>query len=223
MKRLRAVVLACLITTLGITFSPFARAATQTSTGITTVFSDDFTDTDGTPVTLHNSNWFLEDHTPEPVIKNNTLYMPALQSNIGIYNTAADQCASFDVQFPLFPNALIGFSVRNRIDSKENLANYGTYINDADHSFALEWSGEGTRNNYLSSYILDPYPSAGWHNYKMCAVGNHITVYLGNSVLAAVDDSHVPAPGFPKIEIGRAHTYIDNFVYQEVSTTSPHA
>jgi hypothetical protein len=188
----------------------------------TVLFSDDFTGTNGTPLTLHNSNWVLQYGT-EPVIQDNALYLPGLQANIGLDNAQkiVDQCASIDVQFP-FPDALVALGVRTGFDSEGYSYGYQTYINDADHSIAIVWGGGGTYNNYLHASTLEPFPSAGWHTYKLCAIGSRITVYIDNAVVAAADDTNITTPGVPQLQIGRAPVFIDNFLWEgESSVPTP--
>jgi hypothetical protein len=169
-----------------------------------------------------NRRWVYEGGTAftEPIIENNTLHFSGTDGgliSLANFTQTLNQCVSFDVLFP-FTNEVIALHIR-RSDSSSGVADYQGAINGGDHSFTLAWDLDGSFNNYLINYTLDPWPTNGWHNFKVCAIGTHIAAYLDDVVLGEADDAHVTSPGYARIEITRGSTvYIDNFKYVSFDT-----
>ncbi len=173
-----------------------------------TVFSDDFTDTDGTPLNTHNSAWQLLSGTTMPVIQNNTLSGGA---EIGLPNIdLTDQCASYDFQYPSH-----GIVVLYAWRILNQYYGYGAYLNQNS-----SWNGSGgydfamvraPSNTYFSGGFTFPTSAliTGWHNFKLCAIGSQITAYLDNSVLNSVTDTHF-THGITGANLSTGN-YIDNF------------
>jgi hypothetical protein len=184
-------------------FSFLAFPALSYADTLPTVFSDNFTDADGTPLATHNSNWTVFDGAP--AIQNNTLsFQPGgyfgLPSNI-----LGDQCSSFDFQYP----SLGAVNLFVRI--QPNGHGYGSYINQnssGGYDFALYHDD----NQYYNVGFSFPGSalSTGWHNYKFCAVGSQITASLDNSVLATVTDTRF-TQGYPTLSISTGN-FIDNYL-----------
>jgi hypothetical protein len=92
-KVTRTLLLLCLLVVAYFLIVPQTASAQMT-----TIFSDDFADTNGTPLATHNNNWTILQGTPQ--IQNNTLYVPDA-SILGIQQLSTDQCAAYDFQYPL--------------------------------------------------------------------------------------------------------------------------
>jgi hypothetical protein len=212
-------------TTVGlINFRPITANQTvnfgiKTLPSSSTLFSDQFTGTDNTPVTSHDSNWVVEAGT-EPTLQSNTLFFNAEGEGIGLDNftKTVDQCASFDVQFPL--SSLIANHVRRSVDASNNVNDYASYLTTINENgyvgFNLYYDADGNYNIDLPKYDNNlTVPADGWHNFKVCAIGTEVSAYLDNALLSSATDSHVTSPGFANVETSINN--VDNYKYEAIT------
>lgn len=188
-----------------------------------TLFFDDFTDSDGTNLSTHNNSYYINQGTG--TIQNNTLYSGLgswLDFSLPTY-VNMDQCASIDALFPF--TAPLALQVRH---SPVNGHYFFTYINDADDTFHIGWGDPyGASSIALNGVNV----SSGWHNYKLCAIGDGIsgngavrlTAYLDNSELYSYDEFNNNSgqgygSGYPLVSVYDG--YLDNFRFEQ-PTVSP--
>ena len=198
----------------------------------TTIFSDSFTDTNGTNLTTHNSNWTAydvnDDSSATATIEGNRLQAGINGENADIFlpssMSAVDSCVSTDILFPggtgdAYHELYLRRTLNNN-NPNSTISTYFTYINYADHTVGLGWyvSSSGADNQ---SYGVDPWPSDGWHTFKMCAIGNELTTYIDTTVVNSRTDSgnHVPNAGSAALRLhGETGPSIDNFLYEAIDT-----
>jgi len=172
------VIVLVLISTFFLPKSVFA----QTST----IFFDDFTDSDGVDIVTHNNNWQLQ--SGSAAIQNNSLNANTY-TRISLPNFVfLNQCSSVDLQFPLV-NLVRLFVRQGGAIGHE----YYTFINPGDNTFRLAWADVYSGDNYLDGEE-NVNPSAGWHNLKICAIGDdkigptHLTVYIDDILHLEAND-----------------------------------
>lgn len=176
----------------------------------TTVFFDDFTDTDGTALDVHNSTWSILYGTLN--IQNNSLFING-RAYVNLSQTV-DQCASTDALYPI--PGVFYLAVRSSLDSPFGTGPfYYMYNNPEDNGVVLGFQPfSGGPMNLASTYL--PSPITGWHNWKLCAVGDNITVYFDDNVLLNAQDSQYTGPGTPFIQDTTPGNTLDNFLYETV-------
>ncbi|MDE2026613.1 MAG: hypothetical protein KGJ07_09075, partial [Patescibacteria group bacterium] len=185
----------------------------QTVPGGTTIFSDNFTDANGTSLSAHNSIWRITEGSA--LIENNQLayQYPYFRGSIPTYTT--DQCVSFDLQFPTTGRNEIWLRAADSPDTVQN----GYYIRldnqGSSYDFAVA-DLEGT----LPGFSFPSSVSSGMHNYKGCIIGNQISVYLDNVSLGSGAAHSDFISGYPRIG-GNQGNIIDNYVYTGVLPVTP--
>jgi PKD repeat protein len=175
------------------------------------VFSDTFTDANGTPLTTHNSLWSAGQQ--EPVIENNTLYAPGPTNSSGQVFLPSfvlgDQCSSIDFLSPTV--GIISIFARENPNGSGGYTGYGSDLNTnpnpSTYSLSLYRDGQyfgGTGVDFPKSAL-----STGWHNFKICAIGSQISNYIDNTLVNSATDATY-AQGFPGFGISTGN-YLDNF------------
>jgi hypothetical protein len=182
----RTLFLLCLLVIVTFFIVPQKASAQMTS-----IFSDDFTDTAGTPLARHHTNWTILEGAPH--IQKNTLYMPD-PSFIDIQLPSYDQCAAYDFQYPLIGRKELYLRAK---DTPSIFAQHGYYF------LVDDWlPGEG--NVHVADefgWVTEEFSlrnlSAGWHNFKACAIGTQLTAYIDNAVTLTATARHYIADGYP--------------------------
>lgn len=179
------------------------------------LYSDSFTDVDGTLLTAHNSNWTLY-NGPEPLIQNNQLVAQA-QADFYLQNftTTTDQCLSFDVQFPL--NGGIYFKTRYDPNTQNS---FFSYLLADDNSYGIYDVVNGNAS-YINSGSFQ-LPSSGIHNIKQCSIGSNTVIYFDNLSIASGVSSDNPTGTAAIYESGFSQqpNTIDNVLYQSVNSNN---
>lgn len=162
--------------------SHLAHAQIQTAP---LLFSDNFTNIDGTSLISHNNNWVDVDNGS--IIQGNKLH-PLHPTTIYVsnFNSVSDQCVSFDVLFPL--QSGVYFMTRYNPDTG---GRFLSYLNPADNTYGI-YQDDGDENIiYLDNRSYTP-PSPGIHNIKQCSVGVLTTVYIDGVAIGAGESDHNP-------------------------------
>jgi hypothetical protein len=191
-----------------VTFLILPQSASAQST---ILFSDNFTDVDGTSLSAHNDIWHVTQGAAS--IQNNTLTVLTSQFTAGVNAyTSTDSCASVDAQFPL--TSVLHLSLRT---SGPNLKNtYYTIFHSGNQLNQIAWYDENDNQSYIGP-VVPLNPPAGWHNVKFCAIGSTLTTYLDNNQLAIVNDTRFTGAGIARIAYSGAGvpgSPLDNFVLE---------
>ena len=183
-----------------------------------TIFEDNFDDTDGTTLSTHNSMWKEYDiGLNEAIIQNNQVKSNG--SNSGYYIPSllqmSDYCVQADFHYPL-PNTgppdFFGISTR-REDYSLEFHHYEAGINVAENIIYL------IRDNYSGNNLLfseTPTLSNGLHKMKLCSIGSNQSLFIDGNLITTVDDSTYDS-GAPGFDLGN-NTPLDNFL---VTTPDP--
>ncbi len=177
-------------------------------TSLPLVFSDDFTDANGTTLAAHNNAWTTIEQAM-PTIQDNHLYFAQATDPLGPSQfVMTDQCVSFDTVEPN-QNGLF-LHVRNGAGF-----GYGGHLNTAP-SYELYDVALGSEAGYFPGNASWPKAllDSGSHNLRLCAIGNTLSLYVDSILVDRATDSQHPQ-GF--VTIGaRATNTIDNFKIEGV-------
>lgn len=187
------------------------------SVSATVLFTDDFTDTDSTTLPSHDSDWSMNSGSLE--ILTNQLHA-AVNGEAQLNNhVMRDGCTSYDVQFPLTDIVynmirVSGDGNANRIYSYLNPANNGIFLGYQTYYGPVTW---------YDGQI--PSLSNGMHNYKLCAIGDRLSVKLDDVVIFEHMDhlSEFVKPAGNAILLLTTGTYADNYQLEEMPQQSPAA
>lgn len=152
---------------------------------LTTLFSDDFTDVDGTLLTTHNNQWTVIG-TTTPVIQSNQLSMsPDTEIDLPNFASTTDQCISFDAPFPL-PHGIFFFT--RWIPSPQS--GFESYINPGDNTYGMyEVTSGGATGIGGGQYTLR---TSGTHTVKQCTIGTTTTIYLDGATVGSAQSIKHP-------------------------------
>ncbi|MEK7571943.1 MAG: dockerin type I domain-containing protein [Patescibacteria group bacterium] len=159
-----------------------------------TIFSDDFTATDGTELQTYNSDY---EYPYSGILHINNNHLDS-GNYFGPSNvTLGDYCASFDF-VPHDNNGLI--VVRANMGTDQGY--YGQL--HASGNYELRRWGDILDSGNVSL-------SEGAHNIKLCADGSDLTFYIDGNLTASAEDSTWSS--------GKTYFYNDNGYYDNIFTT----
>jgi photosystem II stability/assembly factor-like uncharacterized protein len=174
-----------------------------------TVFSDTFTDTNGTALTDHNSGWTSVAYGAMPAIQDDHLYFAEGNDPLGPSQfVMTDQCMSVDTVTPS-QNAIF-LHARQSMPNPGVWTGYGGNFNTEPSNpyYGVALTHDG---NYFPGGTSIPKAMLdnGAHNLRLCAIGNDLTLYLDNILVARAASSQY-SHGFMTIGVRPTNT-LDNF------------
>ncbi len=173
-----------------------------------TVFSDNFTDINGTPLAIHNNNWLV--FNASAYIQNNALYADDT-TRVSLPISLTDQCASYDFQSPLLGRKELYL----RAKDIPNLYTQPGYYFLVDHPLGYQENfhmsdDQGWLNSEVPLGNLTP----GIHNFRACVIGIQLTAYIDDILIANATARNNYIDGYPRIGLSLDQgNFIDNFVY----------
>ena len=177
------------------------------------LFTDSFTDSNGTTLQTHNLAWISSvPGFSDLLIQNNHLLVPGGNNTAYLLNGffgQTNQCASIDATFPL--SSFIGITVR--INQQRT-----SYYN-----FSIQPNGIqqlASQNGLLDTKIESI--NDGAHNLKICAINNYISTYIDSTkTLSAYDSTNLS--GGTEFGTGNVGgTFLDNFLYTDGAELTDH-
>ena len=173
-----------------------------------TIFSDNFTDNDGTGLLAHSNIWGKSfGELSDLIILNNELMIPG-GNNTSYYLNGffkqKDQCASLDAEFPL--SSFVSLFIRR---NNNRTAYYNYRVGPGTEYSVTLYSQNGIL--YQEGYP----PLSGVHNLKICAIRDNVVTYLdGKENMNIINIEN--ASGTAEFGTGNVgESGLDNFLYTD--------
>ncbi len=187
-------------------------------TSLPLVFSDDFTDTNGTTLAAHNSAWTIIEQGM-PVTQNNTLTFPTTSDPFGPGGyVLTDQCMITDFQSPTV--GIIAQHARQAPNGAGGYKGYGSDLNTYPTADAYSLSVYRDQT-YIGSGISFPKAviTNDMHTLRFCVIGHDLSAYLDNMLLNSASDSTY-SQGFVTYGVSPGNV-LDNFKLQGTPAGPP--
>ncbi|HXB11727.1 MAG TPA: SdrD B-like domain-containing protein, partial [Bacteroidia bacterium] len=181
-----------------------------------TLYTDSFTDSDGTPLSTHNAGWSTGSNID---IQNNMAVCVAGPNCTTTWqnNAIIDGCISLDFDYP-YTGGFVGFS---KVNAHRSL---GFFNNGGDNTVHITGYNYDTNQvSYFSSDSYDASSLTGLHTWKECTSGTNATLYLDNTLISSGTlSSDYVFSGNPQLTLSYTNDTVDNFVVEgNIETPTP--
>jgi hypothetical protein len=169
------------------------------------VFTDTFTATNGTNLETYNSD-YDDDHN-SLTIQNNAV-APNNQAIAVNNHTFTDGCMSMD---------WTGNSTNTNMAVRYNDTPSQTFYNFLHQNNNGDWLLRGFYSGSYHTIASGNNSFSGTHTYKLCAIGNNISVYKDGSLFASGTDTGVTGSGFQLFFSSATATTMDNLTIADLA------